>query len=405
MSSHKQYEILCAIVASGRASQAEQQTLTAHLAECPLCRGRFRDFAQLGAQGLAVHGDNYVSPSLPPEMTSRFLERARREGIAVVAPPRLIPQWTIIPLFRWSIVFAAVLLITTSVTYVLRNRHATTPTPESAVGGSHIPTPSAPTIASTRPLGEALTPIPASTKASEDELESLRLQIVELRHELDAAKLEQGQLMSQLTVVEAENSGLRTQVQTKDTKLADVEHQLQQKDSLEADQFASALEKQNALDQLSARLSEREKEMERQRQLLMASAQARDLITARNLHIVDVHDNDRAGREKPFGRIFYTEGKSLIFYAYDLNAGNHDTRLAFHVWGGVLGDQKRVKNLGIFRNEDNAAGRWVLSFDDPHVLAQINTVFVTAEPEKNNSSEPKGKRILFAFLGDQANHP
>jgi hypothetical protein len=335
-------------------------------------------------------------------MTSRFLERARREGIAVAAPPRLMPRWSIMPLLKWGVVFCAVLLIATSVAYRLRDRRASTPTPISSVRNSLTVAPTATASAKSR---EMLRTTPALAKASEDALKSLQLQIAQLHQEIDSAKLEHGQLLSRLTVAEADNSALHAQLRTKDTKLADLQHQLDQKDSFAADQIASAVEKQNALDQLSARLSEREKELERQRQLLVASAQARDLITARNLHIVDVHDNDRAGREKPFGRIFYTEGRSLIFYAYDLNAGNHDTRLAFHVWGGVLGDQKRVKNLGIFRNEDNAAGRWVLSFDDPHVLAQINTVFVTAEPEKNNSSAPKGKRILFAFLGDQANHP
>jgi hypothetical protein len=79
--------------------------------------------------------------------------------------------------------------------------------------------------------------------------------------------------------------------------------------------------------------------------------------------------------------------------------------LAFHVWGGTLGDQRRVRNLGIFRSEDAAAGRWVLTFDDPRVLAQINTVFVTAESAKNTIDQPKGKHILYAFLGDRPNHP
>jgi hypothetical protein len=47
----------------------------------------------------------------------------------------------------------------------------------------------------------------------------------------------------------------------------------------------------------------------------------------------------------------------------------------------------------------------VLTFDDPRVLAQINSVFVTVEEEKNGITRPKGKKILFAFLGNKANHP
>jgi hypothetical protein len=38
---------------------------------------------------------------------------------------------------------------------------------------------------------------------------------------------------------------------------------------------------------------------------------------ARELHIVDVFDTDGKGRtKKPFGRAFYTQGKSLIFYEF-----------------------------------------------------------------------------------------
>ena len=37
-------------------------------------------------------------------------------------------------------------------------------------------------------------------------------------------------------------------------------------------------------------------------------------------NIVDIHDADAKGEDtKAFGRVFYTEGKSLIFYAFDLN--------------------------------------------------------------------------------------
>jgi len=35
----------------------------------------------------------------------------------------------------------------------------------------------------------------------------------------------------------------------------------------------------------------------------------------------EVHDVSSAGKtDKTYGRVFYTKGKSLIFYAYDLDA-------------------------------------------------------------------------------------
>jgi hypothetical protein len=130
-------------------------------------------------------------------------------------------------------------------------------------------------------------------------------------------------------------------------------------------------------------------------------------VVARNLHIIDVHDRDGDGKsQRAFGRIFYTEGKSLIFYAYDLGDPRKvDAKVSFHVWGGRLGADKPIESLGIFHNDDASDGRWVLTFDDPHVLAQINSVFVTIESSRKAIREPGGRRILFAFLGEKPNHP
>ena len=46
-----------------------------------------------------------------------------------------------------------------------------------------------------------------------------------------------------------------------------------------------------------------------------------------------------------------------------------------------------------------------MTFDDPQVLARINSVFVTVESSKKTMKEPGGRRVLFAFLGDEPNHP
>ena len=44
------------------------------------------------------------------------------------------------------------------------------------------------------------------------------------------------------------------------------------------------------------------------------------MIGARNLYIAEIYDVAKNGdTEKPFGRVFYTKDKSLIFYAYDLD--------------------------------------------------------------------------------------
>ena len=161
------------------------------------------------------------------------------------------------------------------------------------------------------------------------------------------------------------------------------------------------------LQQLRKQVADQTEALGQQQEFAPKAGDVRELVVARNLHIIDVHDRDGDGKsQRAFGRIFYTEGKSLIFYAYDLaDPRKVDAKVSFHVWGERLGSEKPIQNLGIFQNDDVGDGRWVLTFDDPHVLAQINSVFVTVESSRKMIKEPGGRKILFAFLGDKPNHP
>jgi len=120
-----------------------------------------------------------------------------------------------------------------------------------------------------------------------------------------------------------------------------------------------------------------------------------------------VHDANGIGKDrKSFGRIFYTEGKQLIFYAFDLDdKRGTNASYSYAAWGERLGQPGSVKSLGILYVDDKAQRRWSLKVDDPHQLSEINSVFVTLEPRAGEGAKPQGKRILFAFLGGEANHP
>src|SRR5260370_35091701 len=101
--------------------------------------------------------------------------------------------------------------------------------------------------------------------------------------------------------------------------------------------------------QLSSKLDEQTETLERERTLLAAGRDIHELMGARNLHIVDVLDVDSKGKDRrAFGRAFYTEGKSLIFYAFDLGdlgaARRHD---AFHAWGTRRPAQSAAQSMGI----------------------------------------------------------
>src|SRR5260370_32672913 len=126
----------------------------------------------------------------------------------------------------------------------------------------------------------------------------------------------------------------------------------------------------------------------------------------RDLYIADVFDVDQNGQtRRPFGRVFYTRNKSLIFYAFDLEkAPSFRNAKAFQAWGAKSSDKGQPVNMGIFYMDNEANRRWVLKFDDPKVLEQIDSVFVTLEP-KGGSEKPSGRQLLYAYLRTDPNHP
>ena len=73
-------------------------------------------------------------------------------------------------------------------------------------------------------------------------------------------------------------------------------------------------------------------------------------------------------------------------------------------WGRRGPDRQQALPLGIFFEDNAAKKRWVLKLDNPDVLAQIDAVFVTVEPN-GGSRKPSGKPLLFAYLRVEPNHP
>jgi len=130
------------------------------------------------------------------------------------------------------------------------------------------------------------------------------------------------------------------------------------------------------------------------------------LMGARELYVAEVIDVGKdAATKKSYGRIFFTKGKSLIFYAYDLDrqpgVKNAST---FQVWGQRGPDREQALNLGVLYEDSVSKKRWILKFDDPQKLAQIDAVFVTVEPN-GGSAKPSSKPFLYAYLKVNPNHP
>jgi hypothetical protein len=169
---------------------------------------------------------------------------------------------------------------------------------------------------------------------------------------------------------------------------------------------------QRHIEQLSATLREQKEKMAQQdatiadqQDLLSHDRDIRDIMGARQLYVAEVTDNDEHGPKIPRARVFYTRGKSLIYYGFDLDKqpGLRNTS-TFQAWGSRRGSNQDALNLGVLYQDSINNKRWILKIDDPMKLEQIDAVFLTMEP-KGGSSQPTGRHMLFAYLRVDPNHP
>ena len=199
---------------------------------------------------------------------------------------------------------------------------------------------------------------------------------------------------------------LQQQLDASITDKQKYEQELERLKSSSAEQVSQLASAHAETVELEKKLSEVQSKLDRERELMAAGRDLRDVIAARNLHIIDVYDTDSGGSKKAFGRVFYTEGKSLVFYAYDLEEQKSSKeRLAYYAWGKRTENNGRVRSLGIFYADDQSQRRWVLKVNDPQMLSEIDSVFVTLEHRDHAGPQPSGKPMLSAYLGTEANHP
>jgi len=403
LNTHEHYEELCAVAASGQASEVELADLRSHLQTCPSCRSLAYDFTEIGAQGLSVLAAERQRRDIPSGMTSRFVARARSEGIEISREPgaRMRKRNRFAVFAAIGFVSALALIVS----FLAFNR----PKP-SLPAGNQSPYSQASAAVSGTISQPAQLPDPrlleelASARA---ELSSLNAKIKAQAGDLASVNKDKDALNVHLAEAEQESAALGSERAKQEARIAQLEAELEKSASEKKAGDVALAVKEIELHDLRKQVADQTEALSQQQEVAPKAGDVRELVVARNLHIIDVHDRDGDGKnQRAFGRIFYTEGKSLIFYAYDLaDPRKVDAKVSFHVWGERLGAEKPIQSLGIFHNDDVSDGRWVLTFGDPHVLTQINSVFVTVESSRKAIKEPGGRRILFAFLGDKPNHP
>ena len=427
---HGEFLELCAVSTSGQLTQAEQNRLQEHLEVCASCREAMKQYEAVVSEtipALAPDPENLESdPSWSQEQAERAFfqrltleeqlgtDRGGADGDSALKLVGKVPISASQATWRnvWTLYAAGILLIVALAVSAYRV-------------GIHRGTESA----SVAPLQNHSTQTALLQQVSDagHEREILRSQIQQrdraissLRHgleqqsaEVGRMKLAQNQLETDLLTGQAGRQGLlqeRSDLNLKLDAAQDKAQSLQDKlDSLERkasedNQRATALEAK--VTDLNRLLHDRGTVIDQQQELLAHDRDIRDLMGARDLYVAEVYDVERTGEtKKPYGRVFYTKGKSLIFYAYDLDqqAGVKNAS-TFQAWGRRGPDRQQALDLGVFYVDSSSKKRWVLRFDDPRVLAQIDAVFVTVEPN-GGSHKPSNKPLLFAYLHIDPNHP
>jgi hypothetical protein len=227
-----------------------------------------------------------------------------------------------------------------------------------------------------------------------------------LRRELESEQKRAAGLSAELSQSVSDNSAFARSDQQKDVVIADLRAQNDVLNREKADNLSNLAIQEVRIRQLAQSLQEERENIERERQLLSVSNDVRQLMGARNLHIIDVLDvNGGSGSTKAFGRVFYAEGQSLIFYAFDLPSGRlSPAKYTFHAWGQAEARPQFPRELGVFEVDNHDQRRWVLKMNDSKMLTGIDSVFVTAE-SLGEAKEPRGKKLLYAYIGGQPNHP
>jgi predicted nucleic acid-binding Zn-ribbon protein len=272
--------------------------------------------------------------------------------------------------------------------------------PESAVDhGENRAAQSSAALAAIRDEKAAVAALRAQLSIKTSETDRLKVERAALQQNLASSQSFQEQLQRNA-------DALNHQLATDESDLTALRQRISAAGQLDSENTLRVAALREQIDDLKATISDKDTAIAREQELLDHDRDIRELMGSRDLYVGEVYDVARNGQtEKPFGRVFYTKGKSLIFYAYDLDLqpGIRDSR-TFQAWGSRGSDRSGAVSLGIFY-EDNAANKcWVLKAENAKALNGIDAVFVTAEPH-GGSSHPSGKPLLYAYLNVEPNHP
>jgi anti-sigma factor RsiW len=403
MSDHSHFEELAALAAGGHLSDQELTDLQRHsetCAECKIAVAEFRKVVHFGlplAQSPFRRSLNMITSRPDPGARERFIRRASLEGIAF-SPEVRRPTASLDRRLTFAAVGAGILAATvTAVLFI--SHHPAVPSRQLDLLSQQNST-----------LQATISRLEQTSAERQRETEALRTQVATLstaasgyHHDNNQTQVDTTKLGSQGTA-SLEESEAQQKAQEKLLEEARVE--LAGLKKARASDQASIVADQVRINELSDQLKTAKVNVSNmQRQLATVGGDVPNLMGARQLHVVDVRDSGPDGKPgKAFGRIFLTEGKSLVFYAFDLNdPARNGAKKTYQVWGQTEGRAGSVRSLGFLNVDNKTQQRWVLKTNDAATFKEVNSLFVTVEPQGGGKT-PSGQRLLFAYLGE-ANHP
>jgi hypothetical protein len=423
---HEHFEELCAAASIGQASGEELLELEQHFEECAACRQTYSDYLDVAAhEFVAAKQDPTLSPQEAEEclnselFTRRFFRRAEQEGIVFsseidqqITLPGPLPFAFPRPRFlQATAAIAVALLLITVVSRGYLHWRDSWNRNEIAVEPQRNDAPKTETPVATADVVAHLSAANANLQLQVERLRSaLRRaddQLTASQTDLKTSLEDRRRLASDRVSLEMRLAQLQQEFAKSQAAAANALEEARMQTRRAEDTEASLIGDEVKLRNLEQGLRETSAALDQERQLLGLGHDVTDLMGARNLHIVDVVDTDGHGKARPaFGRIFFTEGKSLIFYAYDLNeAKMQKANYQYQVWAKKEGPNQPAQRLGIFYSDDQAQRRWVFKCDDPKILREIDSVFVTFGRPDSDPSHPEGSSLMYAYLRGQPNHP
>jgi hypothetical protein len=438
MGSHEDFLELCAAATAGELNTTEQARLDAHLAVCPDCRLARSEFEAAAIKGVAALAEQHdqenregIDHSWSVEKAeAAFFKRLDKEregsesdragydpsvkakgGKRFAYRPSHIRWREIWMPFAAAIFLALALGIAAYRTGVKKGTDVARTLPQPAKESESSLEAQASDVGYERE--QLLAKVAENAKVIEDLKHQLSEQmriVASLKSAAPAPPRSSGN--GKENVQDASNTKTDEALAAAQAKLSELQESVEAAKAQRDDNArqAAALEaKVNELAQIvrdrEQALDQRDAEVAKGQELLEHDRDIRELMGARQLYMADVRDVSGAGTNKTYGRVFYTKGKSLIFYAFDLDARpGVQNAGSFQAWGRKGPDKQQARSLGIFYEDNVSKKRWVLKADDPKTLEDIDAVFVTVEPN-GGSPHPSGKQLLFAYLRISPNHP